>query len=203
LRYPRGARFAISRRVAMKFGAGALVGASVASEAGRDASATAEPTGPADRLTREQYDGLAALAERIWPGAVAAGALIYIDRALAGAYARDLASYRVVLAALDARAKQQFGERFAAVKGEQQDALLRALEADALGELRAANGPALFEMLRAHVMEGVLSDPVYGGNRDFAGWKDVGYPGPYRLYTKDEQTSTQPLHMPYRSIKDL
>ncbi len=38
--------------------------------------------------------------------------------------------------------------------------------------------PYFFEMLRVHTMLGFLSDPSYGGNRDYAGWKWVGYPGP-------------------------
>jgi len=27
------------------------------------------------------------------------------------------------------------------------------------------------------VMEGMFSDPIYGGNRDKAGWKMIGFPG--------------------------
>ena len=27
------------------------------------------------------------------------------------------------------------------------------------------------------VMEGMFSDPIYGGNRDKAGWKLIGFPG--------------------------
>jgi len=26
-------------------------------------------------------------------------------------------------------------------------------------------------------MEGMFADPVYGGNRNMAGWKMIGYPG--------------------------
>ena len=32
-------------------------------------------------------------------------------------------------------------------------------------------------------MEGMFADPIYGGNKDFAGWKLVGFPGAQRLYT--------------------
>ena len=34
-----------------------------------------------------------------------------------------------------------------------------------------------FKMVLEDVYEGMFSDPVYGGNRDLAGWKLVGYPG--------------------------
>ena len=33
------------------------------------------------------------------------------------------------------------------------------------------------EALITIVMEGFFADPYYGGNRDMAGWKMVGYPG--------------------------
>jgi hypothetical protein len=32
-------------------------------------------------------------------------------------------------------------------------------------------------MFRQNVIEGMLSDPAYGGNRDMVGWKWIGFPG--------------------------
>jgi gluconate 2-dehydrogenase gamma chain len=32
-------------------------------------------------------------------------------------------------------------------------------------------------------MEGFFADPIYGGNRDKAGWKMVGYPGLPAVYS--------------------
>ena len=54
-----------------------------------------------------------------------------------------------------------------------------------------------------HTMEGLFSDPVYGGNRDFAGWRAVGYPGAHYLYTEEEQQSFEPLNKPIQSLADL
>ena len=34
-----------------------------------------------------------------------------------------------------------------------------------------------FEAVRFHTIIGFLADPKYGGNRDYAGWKVIGYPG--------------------------
>jgi hypothetical protein len=34
------------------------------------------------------------------------------------------------------------------------------------------------ETVRLHTIYGFLADPRYGGNRGFAGWKLMGYPGP-------------------------
>jgi gluconate 2-dehydrogenase gamma chain len=38
---------------------------------------------------------------------------------------------------------------------------------------RARSGPRCTQT----VMEGMFSDPIYGGNRDKAGWKLIGFPG--------------------------
>jgi hypothetical protein len=202
MRHPRGARAAISRRATLKLGAGGLLAASLGAPRAPDA-ASAAAVEEFTTLTRDQAMSVTAIAERIWPGAERAGAPTYIDRALAGAYAPQIAGYHTVLAQLDAVAQSRFGSVFAKASGEEQDALLGELEANRLEDLPAPRGKDLFDMLRDHVMEGVLCDPVHGGNRDFAGWKDVGYPGPYRLYTSDEQTSTQPLNLPYQGIEDL
>lgn len=45
-----------------------------------------------------------------------------------------------------------------------------------------------FSMVQDDANEGFLADPIYGGNRDFAGWKLVGYPGAQRGYTPYELT---------------
>lgn len=62
---------------------------------------------------------------------------------------------------------------------------------------------AFMDIVRKHTMEGLFSDPIYNGNRDFAGWKAVGYPGPYYIYTEEEQQSFEPLDKPFQSIADL
>jgi len=40
-------------------------------------------------------------------------------------------------------------------------------------------------------MEGMLADPVYGGNKDFAGWRLVGFPGGQALSTPEDLESAQ------------
>ena len=34
-----------------------------------------------------------------------------------------------------------------------------------------------FSMFRQNVLEGMLADPAYGGNKDMVGWKWIGFPG--------------------------
>jgi gluconate 2-dehydrogenase gamma chain len=60
-----------------------------------------------------------------------------------------------------------------------------------------------FEMIRTHVMEGIFSDPIYGGNRDFAGWRVVNYPGAHYVYSAEEQQVFEPLAKPFQSVGDL
>jgi gluconate 2-dehydrogenase gamma chain len=131
-------------------------------------------------LTPTQARFVDAVAARIFPttdtpGAVEAGAVFYIDRALAGPYALWLSRYGRGLRALNLYAKKQFGKSFEKLTGEQQDSVLRDLEAGKITELR--NGSEFFELLRAHVLEGVFGEPGYGGNREMIGWKLVGFPG--------------------------
>ncbi len=42
---------------------------------------------------------------------------------------------------------------------------------------------AFFSMLRAHTAQGMFADPQYGGNRNFAGWRLIGFPGAQGGYT--------------------
>ena len=53
------------------------------------------------------------------------------------------------------------------------------------------------------VIEGMFSDPIYGGNRDKAGWKLVGFPGVAAVYT----TFIEKHNVPYKaqpvSIADI
>lgn len=61
------------------------------------------------------------------------------------------------------------------MSAEEQDGVLENLEAGRIGEV--AGGPAFFELVRRHVMEGMFCEPIYGGNRDLVGWSLVGFPG--------------------------
>lgn len=109
------------------------------------------------------------------PGAVEAGAVFYIDRALASPYPHLLSRYTRGLRALDKHAKRQFGAAFEKLSPEQQDSALGDLETGRIAELR--DGEMFFELLRTHVLEGVFGEPSYGGNRDMIGWKLAGFPG--------------------------
>ena len=70
---------------------------------------------------------------------------------------------------------------FARLSTDQQDAYLKDLEATGK-DLDGVPSAAFFEMLLQMTIEGYFSDPVYGGNRDMAAWKMIGFPGAYANY---------------------
>jgi gluconate 2-dehydrogenase gamma chain len=140
---------------------------------------------------------VAAFAERLMPGAPGkpgardANVVNYIDLALAGAYADQQDFYRRGLAQLDAYCAKAHGKPFAKLSAAQQDEVIGALEQGKAGEFTFPTAQAFFNTLRTHTMEGMFADPVYGGNKDFAGWKLVGFPGAQLFYTPADMASRQ------------
>jgi gluconate 2-dehydrogenase gamma chain len=136
-----------------------------------------------------------AFAERIMPGSPGkpgardAGVLNYIDLALAGAYADQQDFYRRGLAALDAHCRTAFKEPFVKLDAANQDAVITALEQGKAPAFTWPSAQAFFATLRTHTMEGMFADPVYGGNKDFAGWILVGFPGAQPLFSPADMQS--------------
>src|SRR5215470_12375753 len=126
---------------------------------------------------------VAAFAERLMPGAPGkpgahdANVLNYIDLALAGAYADQQDFYRRGLAQLDAYCRKTYNQPFVKLDAAQQDEVIGALEQGKASEFTFPTAQAFFNTLRTHTMEGMFADPIYGGNKGFAGWKLVGFPG--------------------------
>lgn len=89
---------------------------------------------------------------------------------------------RIGLSATDRYANERFGSDFVDLSEEEQDTLIQEmLDGEATG-FAPLTGTRFFHILRRYTSEGVFSDPVYGGNRDFAGWRLIGYPGAQRAY---------------------
>lgn len=129
------------------------------------------------------------------------GIATYIDRALAGGWGKGdrmymggpwatgtpnqgyqlpltpAELYRAGLAACDAFCRKTHGKVFANLSAEQKEAFLKDLQAGKIALTGGLPGRVLFNAIYANVMEGLFSDPIYGGNRDMAGWKLVGFPG--------------------------
>src|ERR687893_1698231 len=150
-------------------------------------------------LTPYEARTAAAVFERLFPtdentpGAIEMGVLTYLDRALAGAYRDKADAYRLGLAALDLAARRRSGMPFAECSAEEQDALLTDLEQGVLPNFRVPPQRDFFEMLRAHLQEGLFADPAHGGNRDKLGWKLLGHPGIWLENSAEENLSEEPV----------
>jgi gluconate 2-dehydrogenase gamma chain len=150
-----------------------------------------------------------AIAARLWPGsprdpgALEAGAVFHLYGALAGAYADLVPVYRRGLASADAAARARYGAGLAELPAEELDALLTQMEAGLLPEFGQPSAQEFFDLCLTHAMEGVLSDPVHGGNREFAGWKVIGYPGSHYTYMEADHLNGKPLTRPLQSVADL
>jgi gluconate 2-dehydrogenase gamma chain len=150
------------------------------------ATATAAQT-PGSPLSAAQSAVLDALAERLipadatGPGAVEAGASGYIARSLgtgglAGGLSNLAGLYTSGLTAVDAYATATYGAGFAALPPAQQDAVLTAMAAGTAPGF-TPDSTTFLSTVREHTLQGMFCDPVYGGNKDFAGWTLIGYPG--------------------------
>jgi gluconate 2-dehydrogenase gamma chain len=138
---------------------------------------------------------IAALTERIMPdapgkpGAGEAGVANYIDLALAGVYQDQQDFYRRGLTQLDAYCHAQYKRGFAALQPDQQDEVVGALAAGKADGFAWPTAQAFFRTIRTHTMEGMFADPIYGGNRAFAGWQLIGFPGSQMQYTEADLNS--------------
>ncbi|MFK4873507.1 gluconate 2-dehydrogenase subunit 3 family protein [Novosphingobium sp. ZW T3_23] len=149
--------------------------------------------------------------DELGPSASAAGCVDFLDAQLAGAFGSGAMLYRsgpkapgedelmqkpqfiatpreryeTGLRALEAYAQRSHQASFADLAAEQQDAILTGMEAGTIELAPEVNTRAFFELMLSNVREGYFGDPMYGGNKDMAGWKMIGFPGArydYRLY---------------------
>ena len=139
------------------------------------------------------------------PGASAIGVIQYLDRALSGPYALHLETYRLGVYALDTESERRFGKPFAGTDGSQQSELIGALERNSAPNFQAVGAKTFFELVRSHLQEGLFSDPVYGGNRDKAGWRVLGHPGVWLENSAEENLTDKHVDKggEIRSLADL
>ena len=157
-------------------------------------------------LTAPEVGTLTAIVDRLipadatGPSGVEAGVITFIDRQLAGRFGAaaewymqgpwgagspsqgwQLAIspamlYRKGLLALERFCRGTRGKAFSDLVASEQDDILTRLEANKV-DLDGLSSAVFFEMVRENAIEGYLSDPIYGGNRDMAAWKMIGFPG--------------------------
>lgn len=93
--------------------------------------------------------------------------------------------YRRGLEFLDAYAQSKHENNFVDLTADEQDAILGEMQEDKATGFEGPSGRAFFTQLRNDTIEGMFSDPMYGGNQGLVGWKLIGYPGAQRIYTPD------------------
>lgn len=88
---------------------------------------------------------------------------------------REFLSHGVIL--LDAYARRRHGQPFAALAEDARETVLRKIEDN-------ADGQYWLSLIVHYLLEALLADPVYGGNRDGVGWHwlahQPGFPRPPR-----------------------
>src|SRR5699024_61534 len=139
------------------------------------------------------------------PGAIDLGVPYFIDRQLAGAWGSNTRDYmkgpfqqgsetqgyqapltrgEVFLQGLrqiNQIAIENYDEPFFDLKEEDRVSILTEFSE---GEVDMQSGPSdrFFNMLRTAVLEGAYADPLYGGNKNMAGWRMKQHPGAVMSY---------------------
>ena len=164
----------------------------------------------------------------VGPGGVEVGVPIFIDRQMVSPYGRGARMYldgpfgegtpqqgyqlplppaelyRVGIADLNAWCvKTRGGKTFDQLSVADRTAALKEVEA---GKAEFAQVPAraFFVILLNNTMEGYFADPIYGGNRNNAVWKMIGFPGAIGMYADDiEKYRNKQYAVAPKSIQEL
>ena len=167
-------------------------------------------------------------ADELTPKGTDIGINVYIDRSLAGGWGKGdrlymqgpwklgvpsqgyqlpltpAQLYRAGIEATNAHCRKSFGKPFDRLDDKQREDVLVALSS---GKLSFDNGlPArvFWTTLYQTVMEGMFSDPIYGGNRNKAGWKLIGFPGAIAVHRDNvEKYRGKPFPNDPVSIADM
>lgn len=176
----------------------------------------------------EQFDIVQAASERIFPadengpGAIDLLVPYFIDHQLAGSWgvnAKDYTSgpfyqgeatqgyqgnlnrqeiFEIGLRGLQQYSLDNYDNPFKDLSAEEQeDVLIEFLEGNV--ELKGITSAYFFNVLRSVTIEGVYSDPLYGGNADMEGWKMKNFPG-HQMSYKDMIDSEEFIEMEPQSL---
>jgi gluconate 2-dehydrogenase gamma chain len=139
-------------------------------------------------------------ADELSPSGTDCGIVTFIDRQLASAWGGGAKMYRsgpfqkgkpeqgyqlaltpkeffsAGIAEANAWSHKTYGKEFDRLAPAERVSALKAMEAGK-AEFSGLGAKPFFEALLAATMEGFFSDPIYGGNRDKASWKMLGFPG--------------------------
>jgi gluconate 2-dehydrogenase gamma chain len=177
--------------------AGGLIPVTAIQAAPQAAGAVAKP---AMAFSPDQRRILEAFIDRIiprdenGPGAVESGVAEYIDRSFVEFLASEKESFAAGLANLNAFARSSQGAPFAELSPEKRDAVLTAIDNN-----QSPNLKPFFARARRLTLEGMFCDPYWGGNKNFAGWDLIKYPGVRLAVTADDQKMSKPAPALHKS----
>jgi gluconate 2-dehydrogenase gamma chain len=166
-------------------------------------------------------------ADNLSPSGTDCGVVTFIDRQLAGAWGAGAKMYRqgpfrnakaeygyqlaltprqwfaAGISAINEWSRQSYGKDFDRLSPQQREAALKELDGGK-ATLNEIDGKRFFDAMLEIVMEGYFADPIYGGNRNKAGWRMIGYPGLPAVYTNliDEYRNKRYVVEP-QSIQDF
>ncbi len=144
--------------------------------------------------------------DSLGPGAKTAGVGYYIDGQLAGSWGKGNRFYlngpfyqpadtghgwqipmspsdvyRAFLPGFDNYVRHTYGDPYPLLTAAQQTTALTDLQTGKavipIGGATAFASSDFYALFRENVLEGMLADPSYGGNKDMVGWKFIGFPG--------------------------
>jgi gluconate 2-dehydrogenase gamma chain len=166
-------------------------------------------------------------ADALGPGAIEVGVPVYIDRQMAGGYGKGDRLYlegpfregspqqgyqlamtpseliRVGVADVNGHAQKKYNGTFDSLSGTDRAAVMAELDAHQL-DLPNVPTEVFFGLLLQLTIEGFFADPIYGGNKNKASWKMIGFPGASAMYMdKIESFRNRPYTVEPLGIQDL
>lgn len=142
------------------------------------------------------------------PGAIELGVPYFIDKQMAGSWGINGTDYRhgpfegpvqgaapptdqssltrreIILAGIrkmNEISHKEYNVSFDEAGAEEQQEILQDFEASKV-DMKGVDSGSFFTLLRSLTLEGTYSDPLYGGNRNMAGWKMMEFPGAVPSY---------------------
>jgi len=166
-------------------------------------------------------------ADELTPSGSDCGVAVFIDRQLAGAWGNGARLYRqgpfpkakpefgyqlaltpreffaAGFEAANAHTRKTYGKDFDRLSEPQREEAFKAMESGK-AQFAGFSSTQFFNALLQLAMEGFFADPIYGGNRDMASWKMIGYPGLPATYREDIKAYFgKKYDKPPRSIADF
>ena len=167
-------------------------------------------------------------ADNLTPSGTDCGVAIFIDRQLAGAWGSGDRTYmqgpwqkgvptqgyqspltpaeffRAGIAATNAYCRKTLQKDFDRLTVEQQNKVLQDMEQGRVTFEGTVSAQEFFNLLLGTAMQGFFGDPIYGGNRDKAAWKMIGFPGVIAIYSEHIKTyRNKKYDVEPKSILDL